>query len=77
MENNNSSFFTVARFIELTPKLTFAAEPGFVLVEPLQSDFLSDELEELVEGRAPALVVVHVLLSLLALAAVHQANLGE
>ena len=60
----------------LTPELTFAAESGFVLVEPLQSDFLSDELQELVEGWAPVLVVVHVLLSLLALTAVHQANLG-
>ena len=56
-------------------KLTFTAEARFVLIESLQSDFLSDKFEELVKRRPTVLVVVHVLLSLLAFAAVHQTNL--
>jgi hypothetical protein len=55
--------------------LTFTAESCFVLVEPFESDFLADEFEELVEGRTALLVVVHVLLSLLTLAAIHQPDL--
>jgi hypothetical protein len=55
--------------------LTFTAESCFVLVEPFESDFLPDELEELVEGRTALLVVVHVLLSLLTLPAIHQPDL--
>ena len=49
--------------------------PHLVLLESLQPDPLSDEVEELVERRSSLLVVVHLLLGLLALAAVEQAHL--
>ena len=55
--------------------LTFIAQPRLVLVESLEPDPLSDEVEELVEGGPALLVVVHLLLSLLAVAAVHQTDL--
>ena len=57
--------------------LTFIAKSGLVLGEALEPDPLADEVEELVEGRAALLVVVHLLLGLLALAAVHQTNLTK
>ena len=55
--------------------LTFVAEAALVLVEVLESHPLPDEVEELLEGGAALLVVVHLLLALLALAAVEEAHL--
>ena len=56
---------------------TFVAEPGLVLGEPLEPDPLADDVEELVEGGPALLVVVHLLLGLLAGAAVHHPHLGH
>ena len=51
--------------------LTFVAESCFVLVESLQSHSLTQQVQELVEGGSPLLIVVHLLLGLLARPAVH------
>ena len=55
--------------------LTFVAESCFVLAEAPESDPLSEHVQELVEGGAALLIVVHLLLSLLARPAVHHTNL--
>ena len=56
-------------------KLTFVAESCFVLVEALEPNPLTNEVQELVEGGPALLVVVHVLLGLLTSAAVHYTHL--
>ena len=55
--------------------LTFIAESALVLVKVLQPHPLPDEVEELLEGGAALLVVVHLLLALLTLTAVQQPHL--
>ena len=56
--------------------LTFVAKSCLVLSKPLEPHALTDDVEELVEGGAALLVVVHLLLRLLTGAAVHDAHLG-
>ena len=56
-------------------ELTFVTKPRLVFLEALEPDPLAQQVEELIEGGPPLLVVVHVLLSLLARPAVHHAHL--
>lgn len=55
--------------------VTFGVQLGSVLGEALEANFLSQQLEELFQGGASHLVVVHLLLSALACSAVHYAHL--
>ena len=68
-----SQNITLTKFSELT----FVAEPCFVLLEAFEPHPLAKEVEELVEGWPPLLVVVHVLLRLLPRPAVHHSNLEQ
>lgn len=57
------------------PPLTLDVQLGSVLGEALQADLLADEGEELLEGGASLLVVVHLLLGALASLAIEDAHL--
>ena len=57
--------------------LTFIAKACFVLVETLEANSLSDDIQKLIKGRPPLLVIVHLLLRLLAGPAVHHPHLGK
>jgi hypothetical protein len=71
-----NAFFTKHKAtILLACGLTFVAESCFVLVESLEPDPLSNDVEKLVEGGPPLLVVVHLLLRLLTSSAVHHSHL--
>ena len=56
-------------------ELTFVTKPRLVFLEALEPDPLAQQVEELIEGGPPLLVVVHILLRLLARPAVHHAHL--
>ena len=47
------------------------------MLEALESDLGAEGVEELLKGWAAVLVVVHLFFSLLALAAIHEADLKE
>ena len=63
------------KHLTLFCKLTFVTKSRLVFLEALESDPLAKQVEELIEGGPPLLVVVHVLLSLLARPAVHHTHL--
>lgn len=54
--------------------ITFGVQLGSVLGETLEADLLPQQLEELLQGGAGGLVVVHFLLCALSCSAVHHTH---
>lgn len=55
--------------------VTFGVQLGSVFGEALEANLLPQQLEELFQGRAGHLIVVHLLLSALACSTVHHPHL--